>query len=352
MKKKKVKAGAKRKPKHMGKKHAERIAGTAAAAEAAMGHSSSPKNSTDKEKLTFEARDMKTVDNVSHNTEAYISDESHPLVPIVSQVVETMRVSPSQRYPSTGSLHITQSPVLQDVTNSVETTVMENTQSSTSLQGPHVLDIVEDGKMAFEPPSNPSHSFVDIGQDSNQLFLSETKGLVDISGAQSQTFDEDFVIEPLGAGLYHHDNLYQYLHPGEGTRETPIPFMQWDSPYPNVVCHTYSICSWQPACRFHHPKAGCGCRLCPLPQRSCCCAHSPVDCFYHAFLTKENLQIYSGESKDIMLCAPAGSVWRRPSTFRQCHLPSIQSLPLAISSPQIPQPSRISYPSLQNPFPT
>ncbi|KAJ5242903.1 uncharacterized protein N7469_001230 [Penicillium citrinum] len=194
-KKKKQKAGARRKSKHTGKKHAERNSGTAAAAETAMGHSSSPKNPTDKEKLTIEAKDMVTTSDVYYNAATYFPDERNLLAPIVPQVAQTMMISPPQRYSSTGSLHITQSPVLQDIINSVETTAMENPQSSTSLQGPGVLHIDENEQMASEPPSNPSHSFVNMRQDSNQFFSSEAKHLIDTPGVERQKFDEDFVLE-------------------------------------------------------------------------------------------------------------------------------------------------------------
>ncbi|KAJ5974267.1 hypothetical protein N7481_011477 [Penicillium waksmanii] len=298
---KKKKKKAKRKLRHTGKKAKARAV---AAAATAADHVMSSEKSDDNEDTVVQAENISASSDIANRIEAELPEKPVTFTPSSSSVSD--KDSLNYRPPSSEIDFLTAAK--HDLAQHAMGITLAINREGNGNRTSQAMDRF-DTSAAVEIPE-------------------EAWELHEACFADDEQSPED--IAPMWDG-------YQSLVEERQTQVEPVYFTQWDSPYPNIVCHTYSICAWQPACRFHQRKVGCGCWHCPLPQRSCCCAHAPVDCYYHSLVPEENPNYPEREYKH------DGSVWRGPFTYREYHTSVTFTTQREVSIPSSPHHSSLSF---------
>lgn len=314
--KKKKNKKAKRNLKHTGKKAKARIAAAAAAAaaETIEEHGVFSEQSDDNEDTVVRAGNIPAPSDISNPIEADLAEKAVAFTP--------------------GSYS---APDKDSLTSRQPSSEIDTKAAAKHGLAQHAIDIT----LAIDRQGTAEREW----QDMDKIVVTADVEISEEAWDQEACFaDDEQSPEELPLPMW---DEHQSLLKEQRTEREVANSTQWNSPYSNIICHTYSICAWQPACRFHQRKVDCGCWLCPLPQRSCCCAHAPVDCFYHSLLPEDNP---AREYK-----RNCSGIWRGPFTYREHHtsipFTSLTTPGAGVSIPSSPHQSSLSFSLLPHPPP-
>lgn len=310
-KKKKMKGGVKRKPKHTGKKQMERMAAVAAKT---MEHSHSSEKFDGEDDIMMDAEELPMPNDTESIMEASIQNRIIPLLATEESTHFNPHVSPDKD--ARASDHIDST---EYATCNLPISDKKSSECQTSLDI-NKLDIVKMATTAVDDqlPQECQYNEVESPSKTLGVYPENYQDHIGIHGSRKHLLDTIVSFEPQSTEINKGNDECHFLGRGgkemEGVREW---FAQSNPPYPNPVCHTYSLCAWQMACRFHQRKNGCGCWFCPLPQQSCCCAHAPMDCVYHSLPFQEYPSWSPADRPHDCSYLPSGDVWRGPFIHRE-----------------------------------